>query len=86
MDVNGRAMTAQDHQYLLKLRSAYTPQQLQILEQVMKGVGSGDWNFAKWVKDNREAIEQGRVAVEVSRTDRITMRGTSDSEEKKDNI
>lgn len=61
-------MTNQDHQYLLKMRSAYNPQQLQILEQVMKGVGGSDFNFAKVVAENQDKI------IEYSRTDKITMK------------
>jgi len=60
-------LSKQDHEYLLKLRSAYTPQQLQILEQVMKGVGGEGFNLARWMKDNQEIIQ-------VSRTDTITVR------------
>lgn len=67
LEMDGTTMTNQDHQYLLKMRSAYTPQQLQILEQVMKGVGASDFNFARWVADNKEVLE-------FSRTDKITMR------------
>ena len=58
----------QQHDYLLKLRSAYSPQQLQILEQVMKGTGADSWNFAKFVADN-----QGKI-LEFSRTDKVTVR------------
>lgn len=57
----------QEHEYLLKLRSAYTPQQLQILEQVMKGTGSENWNFAKFVAENQDKI------LEFSRTDKVTV-------------
>lgn len=71
-------MSTQDHQYLLKMRSAYTPQQLQILAQVMSGVGEGGFNFAKWVEEHKEVIE-------FSRTDKITMRKEVTSG-KKDNI
>ena len=60
-------MTTYDHQYLLKMRSAYTPQQLQILEQVMHGVGSDSFNFAKWVAQNKDIVE-------VSRVDTVKMR------------
>ena len=60
-------MTSQDHQYLLKMRSAYTPQQLQILEQVMRGVGEEGWNFARYVKQNQDKI------LEFSRTDKVRM-------------
>ncbi len=61
-----------DQQYLLKMRSAYTPQQLQLLESVAGGKDGGI-NFAKWVKDNQEAIQKGTV--QLSRTDTITVRG-----------
>lgn len=68
LGINGDGlMTSQDHQYLLKMRSAYTPQQLQILEQVMQGVGEDGWNFAKWVKQN-----QGKI-IEVSQINKIKM-------------
>jgi len=61
-------MTSQDHQYLLKMRSAYTPQQLQILEQVMKGVGEEGFNFARYVRQNQDKI------LEFSRTtDKVRM-------------
>jgi len=66
---DGRPLGQQDHQYLLKMRSAYTPQQLQILEQVMKGVGEDGFNFAQWVTENQDKI------TEVSRTDTIRMKG-----------
>ena len=63
----GGGLSNQEHQYLLKMRSAYTPQQLQILEQVMKGVGAEGFNFAKWTKEHQDVIQ-------FSRTDTITMR------------
>lgn len=67
-DDNGDVLSNQEHQYLLKMRSAYTPQQLQILEQVMKGVGSEGFNFAQWVSQNRDKV------VEFRRVDTIKMR------------
>ena len=66
--IYNEVLPKQSHEYLLKLRSAYTPQQLQILEQVMKGVGSGEFNFAKLVADNQDKI------LEFSRTDKVTVR------------
>ena len=60
-------LSMQEHQYLLKLRSAYTPQQLQILEQVMKGVGEEEFNFARYVRQNQDKI------LEFSRTDKVRM-------------
>ena len=66
---DSKILGKQEHDYLLKLRSAYTPQQLQILEQVMKGVGSSDFNFAQWVAQNQTKI------VEISRTDKVRILG-----------
>ena len=57
-----------DQQYLLKLRSAYTPQQLQLLEAVTSG-GDGSFNFAKWVQENKDKI------VGVSRTESVLLKG-----------
>jgi len=58
-------MSPYDQQYLLRLRSAYTPQQLQLLEAVVAGDDRG-FNFAKWVEQNKEVIQ-------VSRTDTISL-------------
>jgi len=58
-------MTSFDQQYLLRLRSAYTPQQLQLLEAVVSGKDDG-FNFADWVSKNQEIIQ-------VSRTDTISL-------------
>jgi len=58
-------MTPFDQQYLLRLRSAYTPQQLQLLEAVVSG-GDGGFNFAKWVEANQEIIQ-------ISRTDTVSL-------------
>ena len=60
-------LTPFEQQYLIKLRSAYTPQQLQLLEAVATGNERG-LNFSQWVKDNQDKILQ------VSRTDTITVR------------
>jgi len=69
-------LTPFDQQYLLKLRSAYTPQQLQLLKAIASG-GDGGFNFADWVSKNREIVQ-------FSRTDTISMtRGKSG--EKTDN-
>ena len=45
-----------DQQYLLRLRSAYTPQQLQLLQSVITDDGDGV-NFAEWVSRNQEIIQ-----------------------------
>lgn len=58
-------MTPYDQQYLLRLRSAYTPQQLQLLETVVAGDDRG-FNFAEWVSKNQEVVK-------VSRTDTISL-------------
>lgn len=63
-------LTKQDHDYLIKLRSQYTPQQLSILEAIVSGSGDG-FNFAKWVAENPEVIQ-------MSRTDTVTMARKAD--------
>ena len=65
VDTDHKEMSKQEHEYLIKLRSQYTPQQMQILEAVVSGTGDG-WNFAKWVADNPGIIQ-------VSRTESVTM-------------
>jgi len=65
-------MTLLDHSYLLKLRSAYTPQQLSLLKSVASG-GSDGFNFADWVSKNQEVIQ-------VSRTDTISLKRGTDGE------
>ncbi len=62
-------MPKQDHDYLLKLRSQYNPQQLQILEAIVSGTDGG-FNFAKFVAENQEIIQ-------MSRTDTVTMQRSS---------
>lgn len=58
-------MTPYDQQYLLRLRSAYTPQQYQLLEAVVAGEDGG-FNFADWVSKNKEIVQ-------ISRTDTISL-------------
>ncbi len=69
---NSEQMSKQDHDYLLKLRSQYTPQQLQILEAIVSGTDGG-FNFAKFVAENQEVIQ-------MSRTDTVTMQRPSNAE------
>ncbi len=64
-------LTPYEHQYLLKLRTAYTPQQLQLLEAVVSGK-DGEINFAQWVQDNKDIIQK-KSLVQISRTDSITV-------------
>lgn len=66
-----------EQQYLLKMRSAYTPQQLQILESVMADVGAENFNFAKWISENQEVVK-------FSRTDTVEMKRRLSSHEKID--
>ena len=65
-------LTPFEQQYLLKLRTAYTPQQLQLLEAVATGNDRG-LNFSQWVKDNQDKI------VQMSRTDTITVNAGTDA-------
>lgn len=69
-------MTPYDQQYLLRLRSAYTPQQLQLLEAIVGG-GDGGFNFAEWVSKNQEIVQ-------ISRTDTLTLARSKDAEAIKD--
>ena len=66
-------LTPFEQQYLLKLRSAYTPQQLQLLESVASGGKDGGFNFAEWVQKNKESIQGKGKAVQISRTDTVTI-------------
>ena len=67
---NAVPMSRQDHEYLIKLRSQYNPQQLQILEAIVSGSGDG-FNFARWVSENPEIIQ-------MSRTDTVTVARKAD--------
>ncbi len=65
-------MTKQDHDYLIKMRSQYSPQQLQVLEVIISGNGSG-FNFAQWVADNPNIVH-------MQRTDSVTVIGGGNGE------
>ena len=60
-----REMTLLDHSYLLKMRSAYTPQQLMLLKSVASGNQDG-FNFSAWVSQNKDIVQ-------VKRVDTVTM-------------
>jgi len=61
-------LTPYEFQYLIKLRGAYTPQQLQLLESVVSA-GNDNFNFAKWVENNKETIELSRTqTIKATRT------------------
>jgi hypothetical protein len=64
-------MSDADTAYLLKLRSQYTPQQLGMLETILKASGSEDFNFSKWVAEHQDVVQ-------MSRTDTITVRRKTD--------
>lgn len=64
---NPAELTSYDQQYLLRLRSVYTPQQLQLLAAAT--VGADGFNFAKWAAEHQDIIQ-------VSRTDTMTMKKT----------
>lgn len=56
-------MEAQDHKYLLQMRSHYTPQQLQAIEQLFgRGSGgSGEMNFTDFVLSLSRTTEEVRI-------------------------
>lgn len=49
-------MSMFDQQYLLRLRSVYTPQQLQLLQSVITG-SDDNFNFSDWVSKNQQIIQ-----------------------------
>lgn len=53
----------QDHQYLLKLRSHYTPQQLQVIEALvgMEGASGGEFDFTSAVIELSRTHERVRI-------------------------
>lgn len=59
-------LTPQDQSYLLRMRTQYNAQQLQILESIVTGGASG-WDFSKWVSDNQDFIQ-------MTRTDTVTIK------------
>ena len=59
-------MTPYEQQYLLRLRSIYTPQQLQLLEAVVSGKEDG-FNFADWVSKNADVIAMSRTETIIAR-------------------
>jgi len=64
-------LSRQDQEYLIKLRSQYSPTQIQILEAIVEG-GKGGFNFAQFVAEHPDIIQ-------MSRTDTVTLaRGNSE--------
>ena len=70
---NPAIMTKQDHSYLLKLRSFYTPQQMQVLAVMAMGESAGGFDFTDIMKKmGREKglkVTAKREIVEVSEVD-----------------
>jgi len=60
----GEELTGKEQEYLIKLRTMYTPAQLQILESMVKG-GQNGFNFAQFVAEHPDIIS-------MSRTDTVT--------------
>ena len=58
-------LTRQEHEYLIKLRTMYTPAQLDIIENLVKG-GTDGFNFSKFIMEHPDIIQ-------MSRTDTITV-------------
>ncbi len=58
-------LTRQEQEYLIKLRTQYSPAQIQILEAIVSG-GKGGFNFAQFVAEHPDIVQ-------LSRTDTITM-------------
>jgi len=55
-------LKTQDHQYLLKLRTHYTPQQLQIIEALIIGDGTGrGFDFTDFVLEASRTQERVRI-------------------------
>jgi hypothetical protein len=63
-------LTKQEQEYLIKLRTMYTPAQLQILEALVRG-DKGGFNFAEFVVNHPDIIQ-------MSRTDTITVAKSQD--------
>jgi hypothetical protein len=53
-------LATQEHDYLMKMRGQYTPQQLQILEGIVGSKESG-FDFAEWVSKNADAVQASRT-------------------------
>jgi len=64
-------LSHQEQEYLIKLRTQYTPAQIQIMEVVAGGSNDG-FDFAKFVKENPDIVQPG--VVQLSRTDTLTIK------------
>jgi hypothetical protein len=61
----GEYLSRQESEYLIKLRTMYTPAQLQILEGLVKG-SEGGWNFSEFIMKHPDIVQ-------MTRTDTVTM-------------
>lgn len=68
-------MNAQDHAYLLKARSHYTPQQLQIMEALVSGESAENFDFTKFIL---AAASQTKQRVTLETTKKATVEYTSE--------
>ncbi len=66
-------LTRNEQEYLIKLRTMYTPAQLQILEALVSG-GKGGFDFANWIAQNPDIVQ-------MSRTDTVTMAKRSNGQD-----
>ncbi len=66
-------LTKQEHDYLIKMRSQYGPQQLQIIEAIVSGTSSEEFNWARDIANNPDVLQ-------ISRTDTLTLRKGADAE------
>jgi hypothetical protein len=69
-DLDGEELSEEDHKYLLKMRSFYTPQQMQVLAAMATGESGDNFNFTDLVKDmgrqKNLKVTARRETVEVS--------------------
>lgn len=71
-------MEKQDHEYLLKLRSHYTPQQLQVIETLMSASNNDQqFNFTEFVLTASKEIQR----VQISAKSRAASSEESDAQE-----
>lgn len=56
---NVAELSMYDQQYLLRLRSVYTPQQLQLLSAA--NTGAEGFNFARWVSEHADIVQMSKT-------------------------
>ena len=76
-------LTKQEQEYLIKMRSHYTPQQLQIIESIVSGDGDkGEFDFTKFVLEASRTVEKIRIeggkVKSIPSPDPIEVEGESD--------